>query len=110
MFDAAAQVVLHRGVPRITNDAAVPQSTWPPFEPTLIPADNVSVGNERRCGICQSLIVELARAESLRGQRRLAGVTRIIQTPIHVVHHEVARGAKNLMLDVQRGTERRPRI
>jgi hypothetical protein len=42
-FNLGVDNVLHIGVPRITENASIPERARPPFEPILKPADDFSL-------------------------------------------------------------------
>ncbi len=60
MLDSPVQMILHRRIARIADDAAIAERARPPLEASLIPADDEAVRDERRGFLGQRLVRQFA--------------------------------------------------
>ena len=108
MLDAAIENFLHFRAARIGDDAAIAEGARTPLGAALEPAENFSVGDDRRAALHEFFFRQFgdgiaALRELAGGHRGADSLARVARPPISVVHHKGARLAENLVPYVEGG-------
>ncbi len=110
MLDPRVEDVLHVLPPRVGDDRAVAERTWPELHPPLEPADDVAGGDPLGHVDEELAVVEPAGVEPRDRQRARALFVRVGGSRGGVLHHEPARMAELLVPDVVGGADGDARV